>query len=122
MKLSLQDHQSEVGISKWLQEVAVVDAPTPHKNMRTALWFFSQYMPTLPPEKAANFIRAMDLSRPVGKVTLTPADRVIAFRAGNESPFKLFYARSGASPTRSGINPAGRAIVRFRPRVVAPAL
>jgi hypothetical protein len=39
---------------------------------------------------------------------LTPTDRVIAFRVGNESPFKLFYTRAGASPFASGINPVGR--------------
>lgn len=122
MKLSLQDHLSDAGIAKWLQAVGVVDAPTPHRNMRAALSFFSQHMPTLSSDMAANFIRAMDLSRTVGQVLLTPADRVIAFRLGNESPFKLFYTRAGASPARSGINSAGRAIVRFRPRVPAPAL
>jgi hypothetical protein len=122
MNLSLQDHRSDAGVAKWLQAVGVVNAPTPNRNIRTALSFFSEQMPALSPDMAANFIRAMDLSRPVSKVMLTPADRVIAFRLGNESPFKLFYTRSGASPMRSGINAAGRAIVRFRPRATAPAL
>jgi hypothetical protein len=64
----------------------------------------------------------MDLSRPVRDLTLTAADRVIAFRVGNESPFKLFYTRAGASPNASGINPHGRSAVRFGVRGTARAL
>jgi hypothetical protein len=122
MNLSLQDHRSDAGVAKWVQALGVVNAPTPNRSIRTALAFFSEHMPTLSPDMAANFIRAMDVSRSVSRVTLTPADHVIAFRLGNESPFKLFYTRAGASPMRSGINAAGRTIVRFRPRVPAPAL
>ena len=122
MNLSLHDHFTDAGIAKWFEALGVVNAPTPRRNIRTALSFFSVHMPSLSTDMAANFLRAIDLSRSVATVTLTPADRVIAFRLGNESPFKLFYARSGASPHRSGINPAGRSIVRFRPRAAAPAL
>jgi hypothetical protein len=122
MKLSLHDHFTDAGIEKWFQALGVVNAPTPRRNIQTALAFFDLHMPSLAPDRAADYLRAMDLSRAVTRVTLTPADRVIAFRLGNESPFKLFYARSGASPYRSGINPAGRSIVRFRPRGAAAAL
>jgi hypothetical protein len=52
---------------------------------------------------------------------LTGADRVIAFRVGNGSPFKLFYTRAGASSFASGINPAG-SILRFGVRGSARAL
>jgi hypothetical protein len=38
---------------------------------------------------------------------------VLGFRTGNESPFKLFFARRGASMQASGINTAGRAPVHF---------
>jgi hypothetical protein len=122
MNLSSSDYRSDVGISKWIAEVGVSDAPIPRKNLRTALAFFSHHMPALGCAMAANFLRAMDLSRPVSDRLLTPADRVIAFRVGNESPFKLFHTRAGASPYSSGINPAGRSIVRFEVRGTARAL
>lgn len=122
MSLSLEDYRSDVGIGKWITEVGVGDAPVPRRNLRTALAFFSQAMPTLPVGMAANFLRAMDLSRPVNDLMLTPSDRVIAFRVGNESPFKLFYTRSGASAHTSGINPNARSIVRFAVRGTARAL
>lgn len=122
MSLSLDDYRSDAGISKWITEAGVTDAPVPRRNLRTALAFFRQAMPTLPASMAANFLRAMDLSRPVVDRTLTPADRVIAFRVGNESPFKLFYTRPGASPYSSGINPHARSVVRFRVRGMARAL
>lgn len=122
MSLSLEDYRSDAGVSKWIAEVGVSDAPVPRRNLRTALAFFRQAMPTLGVGMAANFLRAMDLSRPVLDRMLTPTDRVIAFRVGNESPFKLFYTRAGASPFASGINPAGRSIVRFDVRGSARAL
>jgi hypothetical protein len=122
MTLSSSDYRSDVGIGKWLAEVGVTDAPVPRSNLRTALAFFSQAMPALGTAMAANFLRAMDLSRPVIDRVLSPVDRVVAFRSGNESPFKLFYTRSGASPFSSGINPAGRSIVRFEVRGTARAL
>lgn len=122
MSLSLSDYRSDVGIDKWIAEVGVTDAPVPRRNLRTALAFFSQAMPALGASMAVNFIRAMDLSRPVVDRVLTAADRVVAFRVGNESPFKLFYTRSGASPFASGINPNGRSIVRFAVRGTARAL
>jgi hypothetical protein len=122
MTLNMSDYRSDVGISKWIAEVGVSDAPVPRSNLRTALAFFSHAMPALPTAMAANFLRAMDLSRPVVDGLLTPADRVVAFRVGNESPFKLFYTRAGASPYSSGINPAGRSIVRFEVRGTARAL
>jgi hypothetical protein len=122
MGLSLDDYRSDTSIGKWIAEIGVTDAPVPRQNLRTALAFFSQAMPTLGTSMAANFLRAMDLSRPVFDRLLSPADRVVAFRVGNESPFKLFYTRAGASPFTSGINPAGRTMVRFAVRGTARAL
>lgn len=122
MSLSLNDYRSDVGISKWIAALGVSDAPVPRHNVRVALSFFSQAMPALPSDMAANFLRAMDLSRPVVDRVLTPADRVVAYRVGNESPFKLFYARAGFSQHFSGINPAGRSVVRFEVRGTARAL
>lgn len=122
MSLSLNDYRSDVGVAKWIEEVGVTDAPAPRNNARVALAFFSQAMPSLPTGMAANFLRAMDLSRPVHDRMLSASDRVIAYRVGNESPFKLFYTRAGASPFASGINPAGRSIVRFQVLGTARAL
>lgn len=120
--LSLHDHLSERGLGKWLAPLGVTPAPMPRTNVRTALAFFARHMPTLPAPLAFEFLRAMDLSRPVRALTLHPPDGLIAFRTGSESPFKLFYARRGASQFDSGINPAGRSVVRFRVRAAAPAL
>lgn len=122
MSLSLSDYRSDAGITKWIEAVGVTDAPVPRKNLRTALCFFSQAMPALSTGLAGDFLRAMDLSKPVNERVLTPADHVIAYRVGTESPFKLFYTRAGSSRYSSGINPAGRSIVRFEVRTTARAL
>jgi hypothetical protein len=122
MTLSLNDYLSPAGLAKWIQQIGVTDAPVPRQGVRVALEFFARQMPALPPQMALNFLRAMDLSRPVQSIALRIGEPLIAFRVGNESPFKLFYARPGASPHTSGINPAGRQIVRFKARVGAPAL
>jgi hypothetical protein len=59
---------------------------------------------------------------------MLPADRVIAFRVGNESPFKLFYTRAGASPfaassrgiLKSAVEDAHRSVVsRFLSQIEA---
>lgn len=121
-QLSLQDWMSEQGIAKWMGRLGTTDAPLPRANVRVALQFFATNMPSLPPTMALNFLLAMDLSRPVRALQLSPLDRLIAFRSGVESPFKLFYTRSGASAHSSGINPFGRTAVRFRPRMACPAL
>ena len=120
--LSLHDHMSDAGLDKWLAQVGVTPAPVPRQNVRTALRFFAQHMPTLPPAMAMSFLRAMDLSKPVRVPVLPVGERLIAFRSGNESPFKLFYTRPGASKYSSGINPAGRSAVHFTVRAPAPAL
>ena len=117
MSLSLNDHLSEVGISKWAQALSIPDAAERREGIRTSLSFFATHMPFLSVELACSFLRAMDLTRPVRVVTLTPGDRVIAFRLGNESQFKLFYTRSGSSVHQLGVNPAGRSCVHFRVRV-----
>lgn len=122
MGLSLQDGLSERGIEKWIRELGVTDALVPRRNIKTALQFFAEYMPKLSPEMAASFLRAMDLSRRVSHIVLTPGERLIAFRLGRENPFKLFFTRSGASPFASGINPAGRSAVSFEVRAPAHVL
>jgi hypothetical protein len=118
--LGLSDHRTDRGITEWLAQLGVTDAPLPRSGVRTALQFFQLQMPTLPADMALNFLRAMDLSRAVKSVTLSRADTLIAFRVQGESPFKLFYTRGGASPYSSGINPANRGVVRFR--VKSPCL
>lgn len=122
MTLSLNDHLSDAGLSKWTQSLSIPDAPERRDGIRTALSFFATHMPLLGTELAGSFLRAMDLSRPVRTVTLVPEERLIAFRLGTESQFKLFYTRSGSSVHHLGVNPAGRACVHFRVRVPACAL
>jgi hypothetical protein len=120
--LSIHDHLSEPGIDKWIAELGCTDAPLPRKNIRAALAFFAHEMPRLPVPHAVGFLAAMDLSKPVAPVTLLPGDRVLGFRTGTESPFKLFFARRGTSPHAVGINTAGRGPVHFVVRAPVRAL
>lgn len=113
---------STVGLDKWMAQLTVTDAPRPRANVLAALKFFDARIPTLAPPLALSFLQAMDLSRIVREVLLHPGDGLIAFRSGSESPFKLFYARRGASKHSSGINPFGRTAVGFRPRIPCSAL
>jgi hypothetical protein len=122
MGLSLNDHLSATGVGKWVAELGCNDAPVPRAGIRTALTFFSREMPQLQVRDAVAFLAAMDLSKPVAIVTLNPGERVIGFRTATESPFKLFFARRGQSPHRSGINTSGRGPVHFVVRSPAPAL
>jgi len=122
MSLSLHDYLSEAGLAKWISELGCVDAPIPRLGIRTALSFFSREMPGLAILEAVSFLAAMDLSKPITDVTLAPGERVIGFRTGNESPFKLFFARRGASMHASGINTVGRGPVHFVVRTLVRAL
>jgi len=122
MPLSLNDYGSPAALDAWLAQIGVTPAPVPRENVRTALQFFATRMPALDPEMALSFLRAMDLSRPVRLTRLEPGERIIAFRTGSESPFKLFYTRPGASMHTSGINAARRGVTHFKVRVAAPAL
>ena len=111
--LSINDYLSEAGIDKWVAELGCSNAPVPRRNIKAALSFFAREMPRLPLEDAVGFVSAMDLSRPVGEVTLPQGERLLGFRSGSESPFKLFFARRGASPYTSGIDAGGRRAVHF---------
>lgn len=122
MTLSLNDHLSDKGIDKWVTEIGCTSAPVPRQNIRTALAFFAREMPRLAIADAVAFLVAMDLSKPVHVVTLQPGERLIGFRTGTESPFKLFFARRGASMHSSGINPTGRGPVHFVVRAAVRAL
>ncbi|HXI19618.1 MAG TPA: hypothetical protein VNH46_00950 [Gemmatimonadales bacterium] len=122
MALSINDHLSEKGLDKWVAEIGCTSAPIPRQNIRTALAFFAREMPGLPVADALGFLVAMDLSKPVREVTLAAGERVIGFRTGTESPFKLFFARRGASMHSSGVNPTGRGPIHFRVRQAVRAL
>lgn len=121
-KLSLKDWMTDKGLAKWFVQLNASDAPRPRANLKTALKFFHTQMSSLSPSMALNFMLATDLSKSVKAINLTSSDKLIAFRAGNESPFKLFYTRSGASTHTSGINPFGRTAIRFKVRTPCPAL
>lgn len=122
MTLSYNDHLSAAGLDKWFKQLNATNAPVPRQNLATILRFFQMHMPRLSTENAVSMINAMDLSRPVRQVQLQTGEELVAFRIGNESQFKLFYARPGASKYNLGVNPAGRSIVRYRVRMPAPAL
>lgn len=122
MSLSLSDWLSEAGIDKWVAELGCTNAPAPRQGIAEALKFFAMRMPRLTIRDAVAFLAAMDLSKPVREVTLRSGDRVIGFRVGNESPFKLFFARRGASMHASGINTADRQVVHFAIRSPVTAL
>ncbi len=120
--LCLTDHLSETGLNKWIAELGVTNAPVPRANVKTSLAFFHDLMPRLPIKEAVAFLLAMDLSRPVNQVLLKPTDRVIGFRTGSESPFKLFFTRRGQSKHSSGIHTTGRNVVHFMVRTAVRAL
>jgi len=120
--LSLNDHLSEPGIDRWVSEIGCTSAPVPRKNIRAALAFFAREMPRLSIDDAVGFLVAMDLSKPVREVTLQPGERLIGFRTETESPFKLFFARRGASAHASGISTARRGPVHFVVRTPVKAL
>jgi hypothetical protein len=122
MMISINDHLSEQGIDKWVAELGCTNAPIPRQNIRVALAFFAREMPRLPIADAVGFLVAMDLSKRVSDVVLPQGERVLGFRTGTESPFKLFFARRGASPHASGINIAGRGPVHFVVRTPIHAL
>jgi hypothetical protein len=122
MSLSLQDYHSDAGIAAWVAEIGCTDAVIPRRNIKVALEFFATQMPELSLADAASFLAAMDLSKPVNRVYLTPGDRVIGWRTPTDAPFKLFFARRGNSPQRSGINTAGRGPVHFTVKTTVLAL
>ena len=121
-KLSINDYRSEAGIDKWVAELGCTNAPVPRQNLKAALAFFAREMPRLSIADAVGFLAAMDLSKRVAEVMLRPGERVVGFRTGTESPFKLFFARRGASPHASGINTALRGPVHFVVRTPVRAL
>ena len=121
-KLSLKDHLSDVGVGKWIAEIGCTNAPMPRENVRMALRFFDTELPRLPIADAVSFLVAMDLSKPVRRVLLSPGERLIGFRTPTESPFKLFFARRGQSRHSSGINTESRGPVHFTVRAAVPAL
>lgn len=121
-QLSLRDHLSDTGIDKWIAELGCTNAPLPRRNVKAALLFFDTEMPTLPIRDAVSFLAAMDLSRPVEPVFLHPNERLIGFRTGAESPFKLFFARRGQSAQGLGINTVARGPVHFTVRAAVRAL
>jgi hypothetical protein len=120
--LSINDYLSEPGIDKWVAELGCTSAPVPRQSIRTALAFFAREMPGLSIVDAVGFLAAMDLSRRVAEVMLHPGARLVGFRTETESPFKLFFARRGASPHASGINTARRGPVHFVVRTPVRAL
>lgn len=121
-KLSFADWMSDKDLQKWVSALGITNAPVPRAGISTALRFFQSQMPMLPVSMALNFLSAMDLSRPVLERTLSMDEKVIAFRHPDESRFKLFYTRPGASKYNSGVNPEGRICVQYSVRNPTPVL
>jgi len=119
---SLSDHRSDAGISKWIAQLNVSIAPMTRLGVKTALAFFQNRMPTLPPQMAFNFLLAMDLSKRVNNINLRLNEELLAFRSPSEPEFKLFHTRPGASKHNSGVNPAGRVAVQYQVHQSCPAL
>ena len=122
MTLSIHDYLSDRGLDKWVAELGCTNAPVPRQGIKNALAYFTRTMPTLAVRDAVGFLAAMDLSKPVFESTLRSGERIIGFRTGTESPFKLFFARRGASAHTSGINTARRGPVHFTVRNPVVAL
>lgn len=120
--LSLRDWMSDSGVTKWIQALGIIDAPSRRAGIKTSLQFFQQEMPALPICRAKSFLAAMDLSRKVAPIVLHKGEKVIAFRNRAESEYKLFYTRPGASIYRSGINPHGRIAIQYSVLKITPAL
>ena len=113
MPLSVKDHLSDAAVEQWVKEIGCTNAPIPRRNIKVALGFFDARMPELSIADAVSFLAAMDLSKAVNRVHLLRGERLIGFRTHTESPFKLFFARRGASPQKLGINTAGRGPIAF---------
>ena len=121
-RLSFDDYRSEIGIKAWVAAARVSDAPRTRHGISEALKFFQANMRALSPERALDFLRCMDLSRPVARVTLLPGERIIGYRGPAESQFKLFFSRPGRSAQNLGVNPTDRRFVAFNVRAPTSAL
>lgn len=120
--LSSSDYRTAEGVTEWLKELGVSNAPVPRDGVAVSLEFFRNHLPSLPLEKLSSFLRAMDLSQPVRATTVQTGERLVGFRNKPRDLGALFYARSGASPHTSGIVASGRSIERYRACRPAPAL
>lgn len=117
MTLSLRDHQSESGPSKWLTSLNATDNRRTQRAVITALKFFDANLPGLAPKDALSYIRCMDLSREVSAVWLKVGTRLLAFKRPNQDPLRgHWYTRSGEAAQRLGINPAGTKAHGYRVR------
>lgn len=121
-KLSFDDYRSDVGLKAWVAAARVTDAPRTRHGISEALQFFRANMRSASPARALDFLRCMDLSRPVSRVTLVPGERIIAYRGPAESQFKLFFSRPGRGVHNLGVNPTDRRFIAFDVRAPAPAL
>jgi hypothetical protein len=114
------------GFERWFAELGVTDAPVTRKGLSTTLQFFHDHMPSLPRKSQLDYLRGIDLHRPVEIVMLDPGVVVTAYRKHNEDPFKTFYTRPGNSLHRLGVNPepggTARGHVRYRVKESAVAL
>ncbi len=110
-------------IDFWLNRLAFRRVnPFVRENLGTALDFFRGQMPALEDATKEDFLRGIDLHKPVHQTMLQPGEKLAAYRQPGEAIFKLFYTRPGIYMDRLGINPADRRFVRFRVRLPVSAL
>lgn len=105
------------GLTKWLKELNVNDAPVPRLGLHEALTFFHTRMPTLPRKMRLAFLKAMDLGKPVRSIWLHPPTQLAAFRKCNEDPFKFFYTKVGTGMQYLALNPKSRGFMRYNLRI-----
>jgi hypothetical protein len=98
----------------WLKALSVTLAPATQAAIQTFLGFCTSHMPGLSIDDQLSFLRGIDLHSPVTVVDLEPGTTLAAFRYNTPNPFRLFYAKVGASVHSLGVNPTGRSFRRFR--------
>ena len=109
-------------VSQWVSALNVNDAPVRRNGISEAISFFSQHMATLPTNEAIDFLRCMDLTKPVTSIRLRPGEILVAYRCLTQNPLRLFYTRKGYAPQDLGLNLSGKVKRVFRVTTSLPAL
>ena len=105
-----------------LSELGVTDAPVTQSGLQMCLRFFDQHMSSLPRERRIEYLKAIDLHKPVGAPLLSPGKALIAFRKSRKPGFGEFFTNPGGAMQSLGVNPAGREFRRFTVRAPLTAL
>ena len=82
------------------------------QRLETALGFLRERLPGRTAESIAGYLKGMDLSKPVRRVTLGRGQELVMY--GDPARPGLFLTKPGTAMDRLGINPNGRQFLRFR--------